>query len=255
LVDAEGVVHEAFMTMLVSRTPIHNPPAWLFTVARRLVGKIAAQRERVIDGNPAELVDISTVRWSSLAPQASAEDVSEVRRAFDGIARLSEHQKAAVYLRHVQGWTHAEIGEYLQCATATAGVHVHRGTTRLQHWLDRAGRTAFVVVAVSLALAAFTLGSPLLMYAPAECGTPTHGDCAPQPGLPPWLGVVLVVVIVVAAALVALATRWAVRTWRRNPRVESAILRDREPGSATAQPVTDHPEPPCQPETRAEQAG
>lgn len=45
LVDTEGVVHEPFAAMFSSRGIIENPPAWLFTVASRLVGKNGTARD------------------------------------------------------------------------------------------------------------------------------------------------------------------------------------------------------------------
>lgn len=141
LVDAEGVVHETFLSMLGSCDRIEAPGAWLFTVARRLVGKIAAQHQhRRADGDPQELAHSGAARWTSLVPSAGIEETAEARRVLESIAELSDRQKIAVYLRHIEGWSTAEIGDYLDCAPATASVHIHRGTQRVRADSEPAGR-------------------------------------------------------------------------------------------------------------------
>lgn len=132
LVDTEGVVHEAFAAMLDTHTTIADPPAWLFTVARRLVGKTAAQHKHRAAGDPQQLLHSTPTRWTSLTARASTEDITEARQVMAGISELPDRQKAAVYLRHVQGWSAAEVSAYLQCAPATAHVHIHRGKQRLR---------------------------------------------------------------------------------------------------------------------------
>ncbi len=123
--DAEGVAQEAFALALRHWDTIDNPRAWLFTVARRLVGKARAQAA------PADttVLDGAAVRRSTLVPRASAEDAHAAREVMAAIGRLrSDRQRAATYLRHVEGRSLKEIAEVLGCAPATAGVHIYRGT-------------------------------------------------------------------------------------------------------------------------------
>jgi RNA polymerase sigma factor (sigma-70 family) len=126
---AEDVVNEAFEQMLLARGPISNPPAWLFTVARRIVARVHAEQGRA-HGDPGDHLSrqgVST-QWTSLAPRAGTEDIIAARAVMNAIAALPGRQRTATYLRQVQGWSLAEIGDYLGCKPATAGVHVHRGT-------------------------------------------------------------------------------------------------------------------------------
>ena len=128
--DAEGVVHETFEQMLRYPGPISHPPAWLYAVARRRVARIHHGQRRHAPHDPAHLIGEASadVRWTSLAARAPAEDVMTARAVMNAIADLPDHQRTATYLRQVEGWSLSEIGDYLSCASATAGVHVHRGT-------------------------------------------------------------------------------------------------------------------------------
>jgi RNA polymerase sigma factor (sigma-70 family) len=130
--DTEGVVHEAFALMLRYQGTIANPPGWLCTVARRLVGRAHARQQRIADGDAGSLIDNGDARWTSLAPRASTEDVLAARAVMQAIAELSDRQQVATYLSIVEGWSRTEIGAYLDCAAATAGVHAHRGTRRIR---------------------------------------------------------------------------------------------------------------------------
>jgi RNA polymerase sigma factor (sigma-70 family) len=133
LLDTEGVVHEAFTAILRSRDTIENPRGWLFAVTARLARKRVAEHQlRQAGGAADDFIDSGAARWSSLPPQADAEDICQVRQVLEDIAELPNSQMVAVYLHHVQGWTAKEIGEYLKCAASTAGVHIHRGTKRLR---------------------------------------------------------------------------------------------------------------------------
>jgi RNA polymerase sigma factor (sigma-70 family) len=139
-VDAEGAVNEAFETMIketrFSDTPIDNPTAWLYVVAHRRAAR-AVRRERWIDDGESRgsIEDYHSVRWSSLPPRASANDMRGTRLALQAIADLPYSQRAATYLQTVEGWTLEQIAEYLDCAASTAGVHVYRGKVRVRERL------------------------------------------------------------------------------------------------------------------------
>ncbi|HWD04382.1 MAG TPA: RNA polymerase sigma factor [Amycolatopsis sp.] len=187
LIDTEGVVHEAFASMLDTQTTIEDPPAWLFTVARRLVGKIAARHRSRAEGDPQELLHTDTTQWTSLTARTSTEDIVEAREVLGHLAALPDRQKIAVYLRHVQGWSAAEIGDYLKCAPATAHVHIHRGRRSLQ---------------VALAALFILITSSMMMV--------KYPDSAPADDDP-----VLILMVVIVVVLGVLAVVDEVRCRRR----------------------------------------
>jgi DNA-directed RNA polymerase specialized sigma24 family protein len=214
LPDAEGVVHEAFIAMLGANDPIQNPPAWLFTVARRLVSKIPADH-RTPRVDPQDLFDTGAVRWSTMAPQASMEDIFEARQVLANLSRLPDRQAAAYYLSTV-GWSHAEIGAYLRCAPATAGVHIHRARREL--------RTHMLAVAIGLSGLGWIIGFPKHeLVCSIDCSQgphmpipPASGGELPQLAQVPWV-VSLALILLLAAAVVAAvaAARWTVKAARR----------------------------------------
>jgi RNA polymerase sigma factor (sigma-70 family) len=127
-VDVEGVVQETFTLAFSRWSTIENPPAWLFTVAGRLVSR--ARRLDVVPAGDVKVAD--EARWSSLAPRADLDDVHAAREVVAAIAALPGKQRAATYLRHVAGWSAPEIAELLACAPATVHTHVHRGTAAVR---------------------------------------------------------------------------------------------------------------------------
>jgi RNA polymerase sigma factor (sigma-70 family) len=136
LVDAEGVVNEVFLEMIqlirTSHSHILNPTAWLFVVARRQVSRAVQRRHTIADRDPADYLTGASSRWTSLTTRPTPNDLRGTHIALKAIADLPDRQKVAFYLRKIEGWTLAEIGEYLDCAASTAGVHVHRGNERIR---------------------------------------------------------------------------------------------------------------------------
>jgi RNA polymerase sigma factor (sigma-70 family) len=239
LLDTEGVVHEAFTAILRSRDTIENPRAWLFAVAARLARKRVANHQRRQAGGVADdLIDSGAARWSSLPPQPDVEDICQVRQVLEDIAELPNSQMVAVYLHHVRGWTAKEIGEYLECAESTAGVHIHRGTKRLRRdnhsparrrsrTLGNIGLAVLIggiVVDQLIRLWTWRPSPGCLGWQPPPCPTPP--DLPPPESAGPFLWtaahpvVVLVAVAVLGLGAVAMALttepRWrAIR--RRRP--------------------------------------
>jgi len=152
LVDAEGIVNDTFVAMLTNSTTIENRPAWLRKVARNKVCAIAKQRQRQLRADlmaPEDALDTDVVQWTSLAPHVCTEDIIDARQELaEGIAELSGQQQTALYLRHAQGWSTAEIGDYLGCAPGTVSTHISRGKERLRNALA-AVAILFAVVGVA----------------------------------------------------------------------------------------------------------
>jgi RNA polymerase sigma factor (sigma-70 family) len=213
LVDTEGVVHDTFVILLAGAgEPIRNPAAWLFTVARHQVSKAAVAQRRIAPGDPAEHLDDAGAAWATLAsPPADAEDVRAAREVMRAIAGLPDHQRIATYLRQVEGWSLAEIGAYLDCATSTAGVHSSRGTSRIRVTVGASGNRVIVAGGdIRNSVKKKDLGlAPLLVTAGAmvagAIGVVVFGGFAVARalGIPLWLPAV-----VLAAAAVSLWAAW-----------------------------------------------
>lgn len=202
LLDAEGVVHEAFTAILRSREIIENPKGWLFTVARRVVGRASALR-RLVDTAPEDQLDAGAVLWSTLSAQPSAEDVYAARQVLTELATLTSRQKVAVYLRHVQGWPTAEIADYLGCAPSTVSVHIHRGMASLRRRLSEYFVLLVAAIGVGgLSLGAFTGGGtmPPLTPMPPTNQFPAGDIAGPLSGLP-----VIVALIMLGVGVLMLA--------------------------------------------------
>ena len=181
VLDPEDVVQDAFVQLLLQEgwtETINKPGAWLCVVVRNQIAKAAQRRRPFADGDPDAYLEARTVRWSSLARQASIEDIYAARAIVGAIADLSGKQQIATYLSRVQGWPSNDIAAFLDCSVSTAGVHVFRGTQVVIHnvW-DRAHvldalnapdvseiRSYFggisVLVGLALALVLFLIGVP-----------------------------------------------------------------------------------------------
>lgn len=225
--DAADVVHDTFERMLFDLDTISNPPAWLYTVARRRVARIHADQRRHAHGDPDHHIDgdSADVRWTSLAPRAAVEDVIAARAVMDAIAHLPDRQRTATYLRQVEGWSLNEIGGYLNCASATAGVHVHRGTRAVAEVLVErdfdlrdawAGGGASRVPAIALRLVLMVMALAAAMVVMAVTG-----------GLLYWLGAPLWLVIAGSSASVVLVlTGDRLWNWRDQRRFSQWAMRD-----------------------------
>lgn len=117
---AEDITQDAFMQLLrhwkkVSR--YERPGAWVRRVAIRL-GVQAVRRER-----------LRSLLERNVEPAGSAAPVSiDVMRA---IGRLPAMQRAAVVLFYFEDRPLSEVADILECAGATARVHLHRARKRL----------------------------------------------------------------------------------------------------------------------------
>ncbi|MGW1324858.1 RNA polymerase sigma factor [Streptomyces antibioticus] len=123
-------MHDAFALAAQYWTGIADPPAWLFTVAQRRVDR-AARMALKSSTDSDEIADMPWL-WSSVTPTVSVQDDFYARQIVGAIGRLPSRQRAATYLRHVHGWSLAEIADLLACAPATAAVHVYRGTAKVR---------------------------------------------------------------------------------------------------------------------------
>lgn len=54
----------------------------------------------------------------------------------EALGRLTDQQRAAVFLVHGCGWGHAEVAEVLEVTPSTIATHLQRGTARLRELLE-----------------------------------------------------------------------------------------------------------------------
>lgn len=127
-IDSEGVVQETFVHLQRSLWRVESPQRWLYRVARLNILS-ACHHPRSAPGLVDDYRDEDGrgISWTSLAQHAGRDDVLAAKAALRAIAELPDKQKVATYLACVEGWSHAEIADLLECSVSTVGVHVHRG--------------------------------------------------------------------------------------------------------------------------------
>jgi RNA polymerase sigma factor (sigma-70 family) len=144
--DADDIVQDTFANLAVQLRTVENPGAWLITVARRITDRSWKKARQVAVGDADDLLqdDRVRVRWTSLARRADLETSLAVRTALRSVATLPDRQRIALYLSQVEGWTHAEIAEYLEIAPRTVAVHVYDARTAMRR--DEASHLVRVTV-------------------------------------------------------------------------------------------------------------
>ncbi|WP_328923624.1 sigma-70 family RNA polymerase sigma factor [Streptomyces sp. NBC_00190] len=141
-VDPEGVVQDAFVATLPRWAELDDPKAYLFVVARRLVGRAVPDAAiRASAGTEDLLLGAETHwRWNSLSPNSDAETVRVARAVVAAIAQLPERQRIVSYLGFVQGWSGPQIAAYLECPASTVRANLHLVRSKFYSiWFARAG--------------------------------------------------------------------------------------------------------------------
>ncbi|VVJ22602.1 Uncharacterised protein [Amycolatopsis camponoti] len=131
-VDCEGVVQDAFLALLAGWSKVEEPHAYLFGVVRNLVRQGVRSSSRRWGHSLSEVQDQVNVWWTSQVLQPPVPKVVAVRRVFEVLSELTEKQRVATYLSHVEGMSHPEIAALLKCDPKTIAVHVHRAVKKLR---------------------------------------------------------------------------------------------------------------------------
>lgn len=138
--DAADIVSEVFIRV-VEQGPrlhrVHNPRAWLLTVARRLALDLARERQR----RPSEPLDAAVGRDGDallVAPPTDPDRALDAQRAAAMLARLPAGQRQVVYLRHHADCSYAAIGRILGIPTFTAASRYRLAIRRLRRLLESA---------------------------------------------------------------------------------------------------------------------
>lgn len=123
-VDVEALVQDTFEQALRVWETIRVPRAWLYTVARRSLARRVPTAALRADGDPTDHTEQATVRWTTIAPSASTEDLVAAREVIELIRLMPQQRRQEVaYLRYLEEWSFNEIAEQLGCCPATARVH------------------------------------------------------------------------------------------------------------------------------------
>ncbi|MFD7556424.1 RNA polymerase sigma factor [Streptomyces sp. NPDC059835] len=134
-VDIEALVQDTFEQALHAWHTIRVPRAWLYTVARRRLGRHADVAARRADGDPAAHTDQGAVSWTSIARAANTEDLIAAREVTRLIQLMPQQRRQEVaYLRYIEEWGFNEIAEQLGCCPATARVHTLNARGYIGDW-------------------------------------------------------------------------------------------------------------------------
>jgi RNA polymerase sigma factor (sigma-70 family) len=124
--DAEDIAQEAFIRLL-GEAP-DNPPAWLFTVAGRLVSdyrRAGSRRDRVVQRPPVQMVPDELTR-DPAQDIVRAEVIATVRAV---LATMSDRDRQLLLLHHY-GLSYREIATRLGVATSSVGSLLTRAHRR-----------------------------------------------------------------------------------------------------------------------------
>ncbi len=123
--DGADCYQETLIAALRAWPPAHdgNLRGWLFTVAHR----------KMLDhhrANGRRAVPVRDVPDTGAAPPPGRD-----AELWDAVRALPEKQRAAVALRHGDGWSYGEIADVLDCSEAAARQSVKAGLDRLREVL------------------------------------------------------------------------------------------------------------------------
>lgn len=129
--DAAEVVQEVLVRVAEQRerlASVRDPRWWLLALAHRLAVDVTRRRTR----RPAESIEDHPHLEARLPDHARELDA---RRAWTLIAGLSPKQREVIYLHHLEGMSHAEIGRSLGIPTFTAASRYRLGLAALRRLL------------------------------------------------------------------------------------------------------------------------
>ena len=133
--DAEDVTSEVFERAVRYRASFDPRKgsflAWLFGIARRLIGEAAAARSAA----PLEEVD-------AIAPGDLAEDAARRLTIAAAVAGLEERDRDLIALRYGADLTARQMGDVLGMTTHAVEVALHRTLDRLRAKLEGVGERA-----------------------------------------------------------------------------------------------------------------
>ena len=138
--DAEDLLQETCLLALRGwrRRPPQDPGAWLATVC--LNAARSRWRRRA-----ARAVEVRADLWLHTVPDSSASTAEQaltavtVEQVRAAVRQLPEHQRVAVTMMDLSGFTAAQTAEILQCPRGTVLARVHRARKVLAGLLSEQG--------------------------------------------------------------------------------------------------------------------
>ncbi|MGH9187252.1 MAG: RNA polymerase sigma factor [Acidimicrobiales bacterium] len=108
-----------------------NLRGWLFTIAhRKVIDSVRANGRRPLPvGELPERADTAAATAAAGSPWPPTEPDDEL---WASVRALPVKQRSAVVLRHLDGWSYAEIGELLDCSEPAARQNVKAGLDKLR---------------------------------------------------------------------------------------------------------------------------
>ena len=112
--------------------------AWLYQITLNVVrNRLRGRRLSLVsiegaDDEPA----LSLPDETAIGPDVQLEQAQLRQALADRVADLPERERIAVVLRHIQGYSYAEIATFLEQPVGTVKANVHRGVRRLREALQ-----------------------------------------------------------------------------------------------------------------------
>lgn len=117
---ASGAVAEAFAQLLRRGDAVRAPDRWVWKAAFRIAaGELKDRRDR-------------RHALADAIPVAAGDN----GRVADALLRLSSHQRAAIVLHYLAGYTYKEVATIIGSTPSAVSVHITRGRRRLRTLLE-----------------------------------------------------------------------------------------------------------------------
>lgn len=133
--DAADVVQQAFIKGYSSLERCRDPDrvgGWLFRIAVNLCkDQLKGRAKREVPLEAAE-----PLRATRDLPEEGAERAEIREEIYRSLQSLSDEQREAFVLKHVEGWSYEEMAEKLEVSVPALKMRVHRAREQLQDLLE-----------------------------------------------------------------------------------------------------------------------
>ncbi len=103
--------------------------SWLFTIARRIIIKTIAQKERISGSAEFELDELAGEGYDP-------EKLADLNRIYSALDELPIEQKEAIVLTSIHGFSYEETAEIQKSSTNTVNARIYRGKQKLRKILE-----------------------------------------------------------------------------------------------------------------------